>query len=166
MKRNMSLLSLASVLMTLVACSSGTKPDSNQTPAAPEVVAPKVGIIQVPKFRIECGVSLQLPEDYKSRNGKYVFNGDLAESGQMNIDGRDVDLMMVESDEPDRELKVGDRFRETFARDGLKAHIDYVVTGICDPKDEACEVINFDATITVERNGAKQQIKTSGLLGC
>jgi len=166
MKRSVALLSLAPVLMTLVACSSGTKPALNQAPTSSEVITPKIGIIQVPKFRIECGVSLQLPEDYKSRNGKYVFNGDLAESGQMNIDGRDVDLMMVDSNEPNRELKVGDHFRETFAGDDLKAHIDYVVTGICDPKDEDCEVINFDATITVERHGGKQQVKTSGLLGC
>ena len=166
MKRKVAWLSFPSVLMMLVACSSGAKPASTQTPASPEVVTPKIGIIHVPKFRIECGVALQLPEDYKGQNKKYVFDGDLAEGGQMNIDGRDVDLMMVDSDEPERELKVGDRFTETYAGDGLNAQIEYVVTGICDPTDESCEVINFDATITVERNGAKQQVKTSGLLGC
>jgi hypothetical protein len=166
MIRSVALQSLAPVLATLAACSGGTKPTLKQSPTPQDVVAPKIGIIQSPKFRDECGVSLQLPDDYKGQNEKYIFNGDLAENGQINIDGRDVDLMRAESDEPERELKVGDHFSETYTGDGLKAHIDYVVTGVCDPTDEACEVINLDATITVERNGVKQQVKTSGLLGC
>jgi len=175
MKRSESLLSLTAIFLTLVACSDGTKLALKQSPTpAPQVArneqsptpAPKVGVIRDPKFRDECGVSLQLSEDYKSQNEKYIFTGDLGEIGQMNIDGHDVDLKLVDSDEPDRELKVGEHFSETYAGDGLKARIDYVVTGVCDPKDEACEVINLDATVIVERNGSKQQIKTSGLLGC
>ncbi|HEU0177151.1 MAG TPA: hypothetical protein VFV58_23045 [Blastocatellia bacterium] len=166
MKRNESLLSMAPIFLTLVACSSGTKPALNQSPTPALAAAPKIGIIRDPKFRDECGVYLQLPEDNKSQNGKYIFTRDLGEIGQMNMDGHDVDLKLVDSDEPDRELKVGDHFSETYAGDGLKARIDYVVTGVCDPKDEACEVINIDATVIVERNGSKRQIKTSGLLGC
>jgi len=88
----------------------------------------------------------------------------------MNIDGHDVDLKITGSAgmdrDMDRELKVGDRYSETYTGDGLKTRIDYVVTGVCAPNDESCEVINLDATITVERNGSKQQIKASGLLGC
>jgi len=107
-----------------------------------------------------------LPEDYKSHNDKYVFDADLGEFCRMNIDGHDVDLKMTGGAGMDRELKVGDRYSETYTGDGLKARIDYVVTGVCAPNDESCEVINLDATITVERNGSKQQIKASGLLGC
>jgi len=179
MKRSEPLLYFAAIFLNLAACSGGTKPTVKQSPTpAPEAArneqsptptlgaAPKVGVIQDPKLHDECGLYLQLPEDDKSRNEKYIFEGDLGELGQMNIDGHDVDLKLVDSDEPDRELKVGDHFSETYAGDGLKARIDYVVTGVCDPKDEACEVINLDATIIVERNGSKQQIKTSGSLGC
>lgn len=173
------MLYLAPAFLTLMACSSGTKPTLKQSPTpAPEAarkeqsptpapeVAPKIGIILDPTLHDECGASLQLSEDYKSHNDKCIFDGDLEETGRMNIDGRDVDLKLVDSDEPERELKVGEHFSKTYAGDGLKARIDYVVTGVCDPKDENCEVIYLDATIIVERNGSKQQIKTSGLLGC
>jgi hypothetical protein len=74
---------------------------------------------------------------------------------------------MVESDEPDRELKVGEHFSKTYTGGKLNVRIDFVVAGLCDPKDEGCEVIYYcDATITVDRNGAKQQVKTRGLGGC
>jgi hypothetical protein len=179
MKRSEPLLYFAAIFLNLAACSGGTKPTVKQSPTpAPEAArneqsptptlgaAPKVGVIQDPKLHDECGLYLQLPEDDKSHNEKYIFEGDLGELGQMNIDGHDVDLKLVDSDEPDRELKVGDHFSQRYAGDSLRARIDYVVTGVCDPKDEACEVIDLDATIIVERNGSKQQIKTSGSLGC
>jgi hypothetical protein len=180
MKRNESLLYLAPTFLTLVACSSGTKPALKQSPTpAPEAArkeqsptqapeaAPKIGIIRDPKFRDECGFYLQLAEDYKSHNEKYIFDGDLEESGQMNIDGRDVDLKIVDSDEPDRELRVGEHFSKTYTGGNLNVWIDFVVAGLCDPKDEGCEVIYYcDATITLDRNGAKQQVKTRGLGGC
>ena len=180
MKRNESLLYLAPTFLTLVACSSGTKPTLKQSPTpAPEAArkeqsptpapeaAPKIGIIRDPNFRDECGFYLQLAEDYKSQNEKYVFDGDLGESGQMNIDGRDVDLKMVDSDEPDRALKVGEHFGKTYTGGNLNVRIDFVVTGLCDPRVEGCEVIYYcDATITVDHNGAKQQVKTRGLGGC
>jgi len=174
------LLSLATIFLTLVACSGGTNPALKQSPTlAPEAArkeqastpgpeaAPKIGLIRDPKFRDECGFDLQLAEDYKSQNEKYIFDGDLEESGRMNIDGRDVDLKMVESDEPNRELKVGEHFSKTYTGGNLNVRIDFVVAGLCDPKDEGCEVIYYcDATITVDRNGAKQQVKTRGLGGC
>ena len=180
MKGSESWLSLASIFLTLVACSSGTKPALKQSPTpAPEAArkeqsptpapeaAPKIGVIRDPKFRGECGFDLQLTEDYKSHNEKYIFDGDLEESGQMNIDGRDVDLKMIDSDEPDRELKVGERFSKTYTDGSLNVRIDFVVAGLCAPNDEGCEVIYYcDATITVDRNGAKQQVKTRGLGGC
>jgi len=179
MKRNASLLYFAVILFTLAACSGGTKLASKPSPTpSPQVArkeqsltstpesAPKIGIIQETKFFHDCGTSLMLPEDYKSHNDKYVFDADLGEFCRMNIDGHDVDLKMTGGAGMDRELKVGDRYSETYTGDGLKARIDYVVTGVCAPNDESCEVINLDATITVERNGSKQQIKASGLLGC
>lgn len=179
MKRIESLLYLAPIFLTLAACSGGTKHALKQSPTpAPQVArreqtptptleaAPKIGIIRETKFFHDCGTSLQLPEDYKSHKDKYVFDADLGEYCRMNIDGHDVDLKMTGSNDPARELKVGDRYSETYTSDGLKARIDYVVTGVCDPNDESCEVTYLDATITVERNGNKQQIKARGLFGC
>ena len=180
MKRNDSLLYLAPIFLTLSACSGATRPASKQSPTpAPEAArkaqsptpapeaAPKIGVIRNPKFVGDCGYFLQASEDYKSHNEKYIFDGDLEESGQMNIDGRDVDLKMVDSDEPDRELKVGEHFSKTYTGGNLNVRIDFVVAGLCDPKDEGCEVIYYcDATITVDRNGAKQQVKARGLGGC
>ena len=179
MKRKESLFYFAQVFLVLAACSDGSKTALKLSPTpAPQVarkqlsptptpeIAPKIGIILDPTLHDECGASLQLPEDYKSHNDKCIFDGDLEETGRMNIDGRDVDLKLVDSDEPDRELKVGEHFSKKYTGDGLKARIDYVVTGVCDPKDEDCEVIYIDATIIVERNGSEQRIKTSGLLGC
>jgi hypothetical protein len=163
-----------------MACSSGAKPSLEQSPTpapqaarkeqsptpAPEA-APKIGIIRDPKFRDECGFYLQLAEDYKSHNEKYVFNGDLEESGQMNIDDRDVDLKIVGSDEPDHELKVGEHFSKTYIGGNLNVRIDFVVESLCDPKNEGCEVIYYcGAAITIDRNGAKRQVKTRGLGGC
>jgi hypothetical protein len=179
MKKSKSLLYSAPIFLTLAACSGGTKHVLNQSPTqTPQVArnessptptpeaAPKIGIIQETKYFHDCGTSLQLPEDYKSHKDKYVFDADLGEFCRLNIDGRDVDLKMRNSAGMNRELKVGDRYNETYGGDDLKARVDYVVTGVCDSNDESCEVTYIDATITVERHGSKQQIKARGLFGC
>jgi hypothetical protein len=178
-KRNESLLYLAPIFLTLAACSGGTKPVLKQSPTpAPQVArkelsptptleaAPKIGLIQDPKFHEDCGYSLQLPEDYKSHNEKYIFDADLEDSGRMNIDGRDVDLRLVDNDEPNRKLKVGENFSKTYAGGNLNVRIDYVVAEVCDPNDEGCEVTRYLATITIDRNGVKQKVKARGLGGC
>jgi hypothetical protein len=181
LKRNERLLYLAPMFLALSSCSGGTKPALKQSPTpSPEVAqnkqsptptstpeaAPKIGVIQNPKFRDDCGIYFQLAEDYKSHNEKYIFDGDLGGAGLMNIDGRDVELKMVDSDQPNREMKVGERFSKTYVGGNLNIRVDYVVVEVCDPNDEGCEVTRYNATITIDRNGAKGQVKVRGLGGC
>jgi hypothetical protein len=182
MKRNERLLYLAPIFLVLSACSGGAKPAAEQaltskpeaaqnkpaltpTPTPTPDAAPKIGVIREPNF-MGCSVTLQLPKDYESGNEKYIFGGELAEDAQMNIDGRDVNLKLHGRGEANDSTEVGDRFTEIYEGENLKVVIDYVQTKKCEPGDVDCEATHYSATITVERNGVKQQIKTMGTRGC
>jgi len=126
-----------------------------------------IGIIKKPtsKFLDNCGCSLQFPA--KTWTERYVFLGDLSNDALMNINGQDIKLRLVDYKEPKGEPKKGNRSTWTYT-DGktIKAQVDYVITGFCDPKDESCEVTYYDAVITVTRNDSRQIVKVTGICGC
>jgi hypothetical protein len=159
MRRRIGLPRLVLVLITLAACSGGPKFALKKESTPSTVAPPKISAIQFPKYD-GCSLTLMLPEDDKSHNNRFIFNGDMGENGQMNIDSHDVDLKLVKSDKPDSKAKVGDRFSETYSGENLSVRIDYVV------KAKGYEGKSYGATITVERNGAKAQVKTVGVAGC
>ena len=71
----------------------------------------------------------------------------------MNIDGRDQPSKLAAWSEPKRRYEAG----------GVLVNVRYVVTGICKPDDESCEVPSYDALVTVKaRSGsADRSLKVS-----
>lgn len=83
----------------------------------------------------------------------------------MNIGGRDTALALVESSGAKRESKKGDRSTYHYRGEGVDVVVKYVVTGVCAPDDESCEVTNYDALITVATRSAKRTIRAHGICG-
>jgi len=138
-----------------------------QTQTAPQdaASAPKIGIIKKP-LSDGCGCTLQLPEDYRKHNERAVFLSDFGDMIQMNIDGKDVRLKLISESPPSSKEKVGSHRKEIYRVGKDKVEIDYVVTKVCPPRDEGCEVTWYSATITVIRGRQSQQVKALGICGC
>ena len=125
----------------------------------------KIGIVSNRDSFDGPGCSLQLPANYRKHNQRYTLLSDSEENAVMNIDGKDMNLKLVSHREPRGASKKGDRSTWTYSRVGIKVRVDFVVTGLCPPNDEACEVIYYDATITVTRGNNKQLVIVKGVCG-
>jgi hypothetical protein len=79
---------------------------------------------------------------------------------------KDTKLRLVKHVESKGEPKKGDRSKSIYATGNIKVQVDYVVTDICDPKDQECEVTSYAATITVKRGSSQQVVKAVGSSGC
>ena len=126
--------------------------------------SPTLGVIKKP-FARGCGCNLQFPNDYNNRNESYAFISCGLNTAQINIDGKDLMLKLIDRTEPEGELKVGYRSSETYVSGKTKVRVDYVVMKSCDPSDEQCEVTLESATITVHHNGRRRVVNTIGLCG-
>ena len=126
----------------------------------------KIGTIQKPDWRGECGYRLQSPTDYRRNAERFLFLADFSGQTLMNLDGQDLRLKFVAESNSKKELTVGQRSWSLYSAGETKVRVDYVVRGVCDPKDEGCEMTRYSAMITVTRNGLKQAVKTLGSGGC
>lgn len=97
--------------------------------------------------------------------GKYILMSDYEEHAAMNINGRDVKLKLVNSQELKRGFKVGDHSSFRYRGDDFDVEVVYTVTGVCKPNDEKCEVDDYKATITVTSGSAKQSVTARGICG-
>lgn len=97
--------------------------------------------------------------------GKYVFVSDYEEHAAMNINGRDVKLKLVNSQELKPGFKVGDHSSFRYHGDGFDVEVVYTVTGVCKPDDEKCEVNEYNATITVTSGSANHILTAHGICG-
>ena len=125
----------------------------------------KIGIVSHRDSFDGPGCSLQLPADNRKHNERYTLLSDSEDNAVMNINGKDLNLKLVSHNEPHGVLKKGDRSTWTYSRQGIKVRVDFVVTGLCPPGDEACEVTYYDATITVTRGNNKQLVIVKGVCG-
>jgi hypothetical protein len=99
---------------------------------------------------------------YAERN---VFVSDFEKHAMMNVDGRDRLLALGKSSEPKGEPKPGLRSMFLYRGDGVEVVVRYVVTKVCAPDDESCEVITYDANVTVKAQSGKRTIRTHGICG-
>ena len=148
-------------LLFSLALSSEVKAQSMPAPSA----QPKLRLGYVKNGDIGCGCS------YSSnvtdlQNRRYIFIESMDEPAYINLNGRNLKLRPVASSKTKGEEKVGHRSWETYIAGELKIRLDKVVTKVCDPKDEACEVTFYKATITVTRKARKTIVKLTGLCGC
>ncbi len=124
-----------------------------------------IGVIKKP-ISDGCGCYLQLPKDTKLKNEKYVFVADVDGSAQVNINGKDMTLKQTTNNLPQESLKVGAKWKEVYEAAKTKVEVEYVVTKVCDPDDEACEVAHYSAVITVTHDGTIGKVNATGLCGC
>jgi len=150
---------IAMILSLLVGFKA--QPQSGSSPAIF-----KLGYVKDDSLLDNCGCSLYKNiKDEKKR--RHIFLSDMSQKAAINIDGKDLTLRLIDDgDGKNGELKVGDRSWEIYNAGNTKVRVDYTVSKLCDPNDEACEVIYYKATITVIRNGIKETLKSIGYCGC
>ncbi|HYE75913.1 MAG TPA: hypothetical protein VEF04_21390 [Blastocatellia bacterium] len=83
------------------------------------------------------------------RKDRYIYSEIINEPAFINVNGKNLKLNPVASSEANGEEKVGQRSWETFTARDLKIRLEKVVTKVCDPNDESCEVTYYNATLTV-----------------
>jgi hypothetical protein len=113
----------------------------------------------------ECGCSLARNTS-NLRNHRVIFRGFFDETAQMNINGRRVKLRLSNASDEAHAFEVGDRSWETYAAPGVRVRVDFVISGVCPPSSENCEVTFYNAMITVRQRGRKIVVRTIGICGC
>ena len=121
------------------------------------------GFVQNTREFDGAGCSLWLPSDRAYSSERRIFLSDLDNHAAININGRDTALMLVNFREPKGEAKKGDRSSYRYRGEGVEVGIKFIVSGVCAPDDESCEVIHYDATIT--SRPAKRVLVSQGLCG-
>jgi hypothetical protein len=123
-----------------------------------------VGIVKDGSRFHEGGCELLLPTD-TYRSERYVFLSDFDGRAVMNINGHDTKLTLVRSKEPEGEPTKGDRSSYWYSAGAVEVRVDYVVSDVCPPDDESCEVVYYTATIHVASRASKQVVAVYGLCG-
>jgi hypothetical protein len=113
----------------------------------------------------EGGCQLWLSTDHNNGSDRFIFLSDLENHAVMNVNERDVLLDPVSSTEHKAQLKRGDRSVNRFRGGGVEVVVRYVVTGLCAPEDENCEVTGYNATIAVSLGSAKRVLAAHGICG-
>jgi len=127
-----------------------------------------VGIIKNSDVMQGCGCYFNPATETNRGSTRYVFLASL-EAGQnawMNIDGKDVKLRLIKSVDPKGQIKVGKRSTGQYASGDIVVNVEKVVTGVCPPKDEDCEVTDYEATISITKGNRAQTAKAKGGCGC
>lgn len=101
-------------------------------------------------------------------SGEYMFfEGIEKQAGAwMNIDGRDVQLTVVNDWGSRERERVGRRSRRNFAAQNISVKSTYVVTRVCAAADEDCESHDYAATFLVRKGKRVQTVKAVGVCGC
>jgi hypothetical protein len=59
----------------------------------------------------------------------------------------------------------GQKSTYRYRGDGIEVLVRYVVTELCAPEDESCEVVTYDAVLTVAMGSAKTAVRAHGICG-
>ena len=106
-----------------------------------------------------------------SRNAeRYIFFSSIDDekTAWMNVGGRDVKLTLereigLKGKEQER---VGSRSSATYASGDIEVSGAYIVTRVCEPKDESCESTQYEVTFVVTKGRKSQMVKAVGSCGC
>ena len=117
-----------------------------------------------------CSFSPILPDGniVANRDKRYLFiSAHFSGNAWMNIDGRDVELSATQCNVGTYDTDAGERcVYSVYRASGTRVQIDLQATKHCPPESAECEVIDYDATITVEKEGLRQVVKAKGSCGC
>lgn len=125
----------------------------------------KIQLGYVKNGDIGCGCSFARNKtDLRQR--RYIYSESMDEPAYINVNGKNLKLQPVASSDTKTKERVGQRSWETFTAKGLKIRLDKTVTWVCPPKDEACEVTYYKATLTVSGKGQTITETLTGNCGC
>ena len=155
----------ANLLVMLIAILLVAIQAQSQVVSAPAKIF-KLGYVKDESLLDNCGCSLYR-NNSDERKQRRIFITDMAQKAYINFDGKDLLLRMIDhSIEKKGKSKTGDHSWEIYKAGNLKLRVDSIISKLCDPKDESCEVIRYKATIILTRNGQKEILKTIGICGC
>lgn len=152
------------LVLTASGVPDGLLRGQDQSVPQPKVL-PVIGFIRNSTDFDGAGCTLWPRTDRKYADGRDLFRSDFDGRAVMNIDGRDRPLKLTASSEPKIKLKVGRRSMYRYQGDGVTVNVRYIVTGICKPDDESCEVTNFDAVVTVTTGSGVRRLEVHGICG-
>lgn len=114
-----------------------------------------------------CGCSLQtLAEAKNPRSMKIVLWSDDEKTAVFNVNGKDTIFKRTKKGKRPARVKIGSRFSDEYAANGITIKIDYITTRVCLPNEEECEATFYDATVTATKGKLKTIMKTKGACGC
>ena len=114
-----------------------------------------------------CGCSFQnLAEAKKPQSMKIVLWSENRNTAILNVNGKDTAFKLVKEGKRPINQKIGSRFSDEYAANGISVKIDYLITRICLRGEEDCEATSYDATITATKGKLKSIVKTKGACGC
>jgi hypothetical protein len=111
------------------------------------------------------GCTLWSKADPAYTDGRHIFLADFDGRAVMNIDGLDQALKLAWSSEEKGSLKIGKRSAYRYEGPGVTVSVRYVVTGMCKPDDESCEVTDYNAAVAVTTRSGMRRIQTHGICG-
>ena len=95
---------------------------------------------------------------------KFILVAPMDDATYIQLNGQRVKLRLVAESKRRRRERVGDRAWETYSAGDVTVRVDYVVTRVCGPREEGCEVTNYRTTMTISRG--KQRMVVKGLASC
>ena len=119
----------------------------------------------VPDADFGCGCYL-FRNKSDGRNRRYLFVSPMDEPAYLNLNGKTIRLLKVDSSSENRGERIGDRSWEIYSGYGVKVRIDYTVTRVCPLNDENCESHDYKTRMTVTRGRSKMSVNTIGVCGC
>jgi len=125
-----------------------------------------IGPIKDESVEDTCGCRFGYPSKDNISFPAYVFltSYDI-ETAWMNIDGRDVRLRLAHTTEL-KKVRVGGRFRSRYVASGIKVLIVYTITRMCIPYGPDCEMVGYNARVTVIKGTRRQRVRLEGACGC
>lgn len=114
-----------------------------------------------------CGCAFQtLAEAKKPRSRKIVFWSEYDNKAILNINGKDTAFKLVKKGKRPTKEKIGSRFSDEYAANGITIRIDFLTTRVCLKGDEECEATSYDVKITATKGELKTIVITKGACGC
>ncbi len=152
------------LLIIFVAMSTAARAQTKQ-PGTTSTGKPMIANIKNGDIYSGCGCYFSYSSEAKKRFPKFVFVSDDDKQAWMNLDGKDIKLALTHRTTP-KVIKIGSRLTRTYSGNGYAVSVVYITTKMCAPNDEACEVTDYNATITVSKGARKQTVKLKGGCGC
>lgn len=88
-----------------------------------------------------------------------------ANLGAINIDGRDIELKLVNSDLPDQNFKVGRGGYQIWKGKKTKVRLDYIFTWLCPQNQENCSVYYYKGVLDINYKGKHRKVNIKGFGG-